>query len=111
MRQMRFAQRWIELIMMCVKTVQYAVVVNGQPCGAIKPERGLRQGDPISPYLFLLCAEALSSMITKANGEGFLMGVPTSRRGPHISHLFFADDSILFCKSSIAQWNSLMSVL
>jgi hypothetical protein len=74
MRQMGFAQRWIELIMMCVKIVQYAIVVNGQPCGAIKPRRGLRQGNPISPYSFLLCAKVLSSMITKANGEDFLMG-------------------------------------
>jgi hypothetical protein len=83
--------------MMCVKTVKYSVIVNGNPCGLITPYRGIRQADPISPYLFLLYAEALSAMITRANGDGRLMGVPTSKRGPEISHLFFTDDSLLFC--------------
>jgi hypothetical protein len=87
---------WVQLIMMCVTSVEYAVVVNGKPCGRIILGRGLRQGDPISPYLFLLCAESLSCMINKANGMMALARVPTSRRGPRISHLFFANDSLLF---------------
>lgn len=66
-------------MMMCVSTVTYAVVINGKPCGHIVPERGLRQGDPISPYLFLICAEALSALLYKSNGEGALTGVPTSK--------------------------------
>jgi ribonuclease HI len=111
MYKMGFDQRWIDLIMMCVTTVRYAIVVNGQPCGSIIPERGLRQGDPISPYLFLLCAEALSSMLMKANREGVLTGVLTSKRGPRISHLFFADDSLLFCRSTKTQWQLLTTLL
>lgn len=63
------------------------------------------------PYLFLLCAEALSSMLTKANGDGALTGVPTSKRGPRISHLFFTDDSLLFYRSTKSQWQSLTNVL
>jgi hypothetical protein len=82
MRRLGFKERWVQLIMMCVTSVEYAVVVNGKACGKITPERGLRQGDPISPYLFLLCAESLSCMINKANGMGALTGVPTSRRAP-----------------------------
>jgi ribonuclease HI len=111
MCRLGFATRWIQLIMMCVTSVQYAIVVNGEPCGNIKPERGLRQGDPISPYLFLLCAEALSALVTRANDDGTLTGVSTSRRGPRISHLFFADDSLLFCRSNLSQWNALTNVL
>jgi hypothetical protein len=68
MKCMGFGGRWIGLIMMCVKTVKYSVIVNGNPCGLITPSRAIRQGDPISPYLFLLYAEALSAMITRANG-------------------------------------------
>jgi hypothetical protein len=89
MRRMGFAPRWINLIMMCVTSVQYSVLVNGNLCGYITPTRGLRQGDPISPYLFLICAEALSAMVVKANTEDALLGVPTSKHGPQISHLFF----------------------
>jgi hypothetical protein len=111
MRSMGFRERWISLIMMCVTSVQYSVVVNGVPCGLISPSRGIRQGDPISPYLFLRCAETLSSLLTQANKEGRLSGVPTSRRGLKISHLFFTDDSLLFCRSTITQWDQLTSIL
>jgi hypothetical protein len=82
MRRLGFAPRWVRLIMMCVTTVKYAVVVNGNPSGCFQPTRGLRQGDPISPYLFLICAEVLSSMVSEANNKGLLTGVPTSKYGP-----------------------------
>jgi hypothetical protein len=87
------------------------VVVNGQPVGNIVPSRGIRQGDPISLYLFLLCTKALSSLISQAVETGVITGVPTSPRGPRISHLLFADDSMLFCKANSVEWRRIMRIL
>jgi hypothetical protein len=80
---------WIKLIMMCVTSAHYTVLVNGVPIGKLIPTRGIRQGDSISPYLFLICAKVLSSSLVKADREGVLEGVPTSKRGPWLNHLFF----------------------
>jgi hypothetical protein len=111
MVQMGFNRRWVDLIMMCVKSANFAILVNGTLTGRIYPSRGIRQGDPISPYLFLLCAEALSTLLTRADTSGDLTGVPTSKRGPRLNHLFFADDSLLFCKATTYHWRKLTALL
>lgn len=108
---MGFARRWIRLMLMYVKTANYAMMVNGEPRGNFQATRGLRQGDPISPYLFLICAEALSSLLTTAENEGRLTGVPTSKKGPRINHISFADDSLLFCKANSQQWRRMSQLL
>lgn len=53
MRRMDFCTRWIDLIIECVSTVSYTILVNGEPKGMFKPTKGIRQGDPVSPFLFL----------------------------------------------------------
>ncbi|CAL2232092.1 unnamed protein product [Prunus armeniaca] len=100
MKGMGFAPRWVQLIMECVTTVSYSFMLNGNPVGYVIPQRGLRQGDPLSPYLFLLCAEAFSSLILQAERCGFLHGVKLCRGAPSVSHLFFADDSFLFLRAN-----------
>ena len=82
MSRLGFATWWINLIMMCVSTVKFAILVNEVPCGHITPTMGIRQGDPISPYLFLICAKALSSMISQANNAGLLWGSRLPRKVP-----------------------------
>jgi hypothetical protein len=89
MRKMEFPAEWISLIMGCIKYVSYSVLVNGQPVGNIKPTRGIRQGDPLSPYLFLLCAEALSALLTRAEKKmGIDRGAYFQKRA-HVESLIF----------------------
>ena len=75
--------------MVCVKTVTYSILVNGEPKGLIQPSRGLRQGDPLSPFLFLLCTEGLHGLINKAASNGDINGFKLCKRGPKLTHLFF----------------------
>ncbi|KAH9754586.1 reverse transcriptase domain-containing protein [Citrus sinensis] len=88
-----------EIIMLCVSTVSYRVIRNGIEVGPIVPSRGLRQGDSLSPYLFIICAEGLSSLIRNRERAGFIHGVKVARSAPAVSHLFFADDCFLFFKA------------
>jgi hypothetical protein len=67
-----FHKKWVTIMMECISTVSYSILVNGEPHGYIKPSRGLRQGDPLSPYLFLLCAEGFHSLIQKEKIAGTL---------------------------------------
>ena len=89
MKKMGFHQKWIGLIIECISTVSYSILINGEPHGNILPSRGLGQGDPLSPYLFLLCAEGLHSLIKKTKSSGDIQGVSLCRGGPKITHLFF----------------------
>ena len=111
MRRMGFHEKWISLIMMCVTTMEYSVLINGEAKGKINPTRGLRQGDPITPYLFLLCIEGLSAMLKKEERAGKIKGVVACRGAPRVSHLLFVDDNIVFCKASEEECDRLIKVL
>ena len=111
MEKLGFHSRWRRLMMQCISSVTYDVRINGKPSGHIIPTRGLRQGDPLSPYLFLLCAEGLSALIKKASADGLLEGISVSRGGPCLSHLFFVDDSLIFCKATIEECEVLQRVM
>ncbi|KAA3466750.1 reverse transcriptase [Gossypium australe] len=96
MIKMGFAHEWVGLIMKCITSVSYAVNINGYGGRIFQPSRGLRQGDPLSPFLFLICSEGLSSLMRVANQADLVKGARVSRRGPEISHLLFADDCMMF---------------
>ena len=97
--------------MRCVTTVSYDININGQPRGHIIPIRGIRQDDPLSPYLFLLCVDGLSALIKSSVDSGFLEGIAVCRGSPKLSHLFFADDNLIFCKATLANCESLRRIL
>jgi hypothetical protein len=80
-------------------------------CDYITPTRGLRQEDPLSPYLFLLCAEGLTSLITHEAEQGYLMGVKVCRGAPTISHMLFIDDSLISMRADEENATSLRRVL
>ena len=111
MEKMGFCSRWIGLIMECVRTVSYSILVNGDPKGLINPTRGIRQGDPLSPFLFLLCTEGLHGLIKKAARAKEIYGFSICKRGPKLTHLFFADDSLLFCKANSHECGNVLKIL
>ena len=111
MDKMGFSQRWIALISICIRSVSYSILLNGQPHSFIVPERGLHQGDPLSPYLFLLVTERLHGLLKNAEAEGSIRGVSLCQSGPRISHLLFADDSLIFCRASISECEKIQSIL
>ena len=98
--RMGFGSRWIKWMRACISTVRFFVLVNGSLTGFFDSSRGLRQGDPFSPMLFLLIMEVLSRMLRMTANEGHIKGFHAGKAavlGVCISHLLFADDTILFC--------------
>lgn len=91
----------ISLIWHCISSPTMQVLWNGEALEEFTPSRGIRQGDPISPYLFVLCIERLFQAIETKVNEGRWIPIQVSRGGPKISHLAFADDLIFFTEASI----------
>jgi len=112
LKQYGFHNRFIHLLMECITTTTYSLLVNGESAGMINPTRGIRQGDPLSPYIFILCMEVLNSMLNSAaqrpkSGVGIKL-CPTTDRLPC---LLFADDCLLFCKADSSSCWTVKNIL
>ncbi|XP_074300419.1 uncharacterized protein LOC141631680 [Silene latifolia] len=106
-----FPKVFRKLIKACVKIVSLQVLINGTPSRRIFPQCDLSQGDPISPYLFILCMDILSLMIIKAESNRSIEGIKLSRNSPAISHLLYADDALLCFRLSPSACESLRDIL
>jgi len=96
MTQLGFHRLWVDMVMRLITTVSFSVLFNGERLNSFLPTRGIRQGDPISPYLFLLAAEGLSCLLNSRLQSSTLKGIKVALSAPVVSHLLFADDSLLF---------------
>ena len=111
---MGFGARWCRWIEACISSVQFLVIVNGSLEGFFSCSRDLRQGDPLSPLVFLLVMEVLSWMLKRVESEGLIQGFSArgnSTAGLCISHLLYADDTILFCDAKLDQLLNICMVL
>lgn len=101
----------VELIMSCFSTVSTSVLFNGGMTETIQPSRGIQQGDLLSPYIFILYIDFLGQLIEEKVSKKLWNPVKASRNGPSFSHLFFADDLILFAKANQANCMTIREVM
>ncbi|KAK6144535.1 hypothetical protein DH2020_021355 [Rehmannia glutinosa] len=102
-----FPSHFVSLIRTCISSSSFSFLLNGSQFGSLRPQRGLRQGDPLSPYLFILCFETFSLILQDLQAAGSLHGISISRNAPTLSHLFFADDTLLFGHATIQEAQTL----
>ena len=106
LERMGFGPKWIRWINWCISTATFSVLINGSPSGFFRSSRGLRQGDPLSSYLFVIGMEALSCMLKRAVEGNFISRCRFGGRDGGeivISHLLYADDTIIFCDANTKQ--------
>ena len=106
LKRMGFGEKWCRWIHTCILIVQFSILVNGAPVDFFGSMRGLKQGDPLSPLLFLVMMEVLSRMLKTVEGAGLISGFKVDGRrgeGECVSHLLFANDTILFCDADVEQ--------
>lgn len=102
--EMRLPQGMVEIIKKCVTSPSLQILWNGEPTEKFFPSRGIRQGDPLSPYLYVVCMERLAQLIIEREIHCEVWKpVYASKNGPALSHLAFANDLILFAEASVDQ--------
>lgn len=93
----------VSLLMKCITTVSFKGFWNGEVTDSFTPSKGIRQSDPVSPYIFVLCIERFAHKINLAVSEGQWKPIKIARKCPELSHLFFIDDVMLFAEASLSQ--------
>jgi hypothetical protein len=94
-------EKWVSLVRECISSPSFSMLINGSPKGHFSASRGFRQGDPLSPFLFIIGIEVLSRLLTSAENSGFFKGFPLAPTCPRVSHMLFVDDLIIFARASV----------
>ncbi|XP_025684704.1 uncharacterized protein [Arachis hypogaea] len=111
MEKFGFSREWVKLMMSCVKSATYRFKINGKLSAKIHPQRGLRQGDPLSPYLFILAAESFTILMERVLTDNLISRIRLAPTAPVITHLLFADDCIIFAGAQEEEIYQLIQIL
>jgi hypothetical protein len=106
-----FSSKWIHLINQCLSTVSFSILLDGSPFGMFNSSRGLRQGDPLSPFLFILGMETFSRLIMKAELDGSIQDIKIARQASQISYLMFANDLMVFGKANALEASNILGCI
>lgn len=106
-----FNSKWLAWICGCITSVSFSILLNGKPRGKISANRGIRQGDPLSPFLFVIAMDYLSQTLDAAYNKGLIEGFRIRDNGTHISHLLFADDILLLSSPDERKFRNLHLIL
>ena len=100
---MGFEDKWVRWIKWCILTASFSMLINGSPTGFFNSSSGLRQGDPLPPYLFVIGMEVFSILVDEAVDGGFLSRYNIANKhdeNMRITQLLFADDTLVFCNDT-----------
>ncbi|KAM2160939.1 hypothetical protein ACFX1Q_043980 [Malus domestica] len=111
MVQLGFQRRWVDMVMRCVKMVEFSILINGWPRNSFKPTKGLRQRDFLSLYPFFIIGEVLSMAIKQVVEQGYIKGIKLSASGLVLSHLLFANDTLIFLMATKENSRNMSSLL
>ncbi|XP_016464777.1 putative mitochondrial protein AtMg01250 [Nicotiana tabacum] len=114
LEQRGFGQKWVNWMKFCIFTVRFSILINGSPEGFFPTYKGLRQGDPLSLFLFIIAMEGLNNMIKAAKVNLWVKGFEVDMNGPNsleITHLQYADDTLVFCDAEEEQLRFLRIIL
>jgi hypothetical protein len=106
-----FPSEFIDLIVECISTSSSSILIDRSPFGHFKSSRGLRQGDPMSPFLFVIYFDLLSRLISKAELEKRVHGIKVNRNSPAFSHLMYADGLVFFCGANLFEASEVLDIL
>ena len=111
MLKLGFMDSWVNLVMQGVSSASYSKLINGEPRVFISPSWCIKQGDPLSPYLFVFYIEELSALLRKESESQQIQGIMSCQNGISISHLLFVDDSLLFFPAIPSECSCLLHII